>query len=48
MSKRQLNGLAWTLLVLTVVVLAANVVLGGQHGPARAYLDMDGRGGDYR
>jgi hypothetical protein len=34
MSKRQLNGLAWTLLVLTVVVLAANVVLGLTGGVA--------------
>src|SRR5512140_879496 len=34
MSKRQLNGLAWTLLVLTVVMLAANVVLGWSGGVA--------------
>jgi hypothetical protein len=34
MSKRQLNGLAWTLLALTGVLLAANVVLGLTGGVA--------------
>jgi hypothetical protein len=34
MSKRQLNGLAWTLLGMTIVLLAANVVLGLTGGVA--------------
>ena len=34
MSQRLLNGLAWTLLALTVVLLAANVVLGLTSGVA--------------
>jgi hypothetical protein len=36
MSKRLPNGLAWTLLILTIVILAANVVLGLTGGVARA------------
>ena len=34
MSQRLLNGLAWTLLALTVLLLAANVVLGLTGGEA--------------
>jgi hypothetical protein len=38
MSKRLPNGLAWTLLVLTVVLLAANVVLGLTGGVASSVV----------